>query len=209
MNGYFRVNKAALGIISLLILAGIIIVASYQFSVKTHREVVEHRPPVPDIPGALFYDIHAAGSDEGKAFIKYMKSETRHIEMPTFHMDITLNSPQYFRLLAMAEAKPGEDRDKIYQTYKDRFDFENKVVFTIMMHSAAGHLFDYKLERFTVLRSNDMEYGPAEWTESNRSSDYHRRGMLIFKGPSPGRDIRLVFKDPSGYGKDKILEWKG
>ncbi len=202
-------NKASLGIIALLILAGIIIVASYQFSVKTHREVVEHRPPVPDIPGALFYDIYATSTDEGKAFIKQMKSETRGIEMPPFHMDITFNSPQYFRLLAIAEAKPGEDPDRIYQTYKDRFDFENKVVFTVMMHSAIGHLFDYKIEKIAMLHSNGMEYGPAEWTESNRSSDYHRRGMLIFPGPPPIKDIKIVFKDPSGYGKDKILEWKG
>ena len=202
-------KKASFGIIALLMLAGIIIFASYWFSVKTHREVVEHRPPVPDIPGAIFYDITAAESDAGKAFTEYMRGVTRQIEMPTFHMDITLNAPQYFRLLARAEAKPGEDPERFYQVYKDRFDFENKVVFTIMMHSAAGHLFEYNLKIFTVVRGNGEEYPPAEWIESNRSSDFHRRGMLIFKGPSPMRDIRLVFKGPSGYGKDQILEWGG
>ena len=81
--------------------------------------------------------ILAAESDAGKAFTEYMRGVTRQIEMPTFHMDITLNAPQYFRLLARAEAKPGEDTERFYQAYKDRFDFENKVVFTIMMHSAA------------------------------------------------------------------------
>src|SRR3990170_4628806 len=116
-------NKAVWRIFGLLIIVAIIVVASYRFSTRQHTEVVEHRPPMPDIPGAAFFDVTAMQSEAGKRFAK-------------------------------------------------------KAIFTVMMHSAAGHLFDYDLKLFVILKGNGVEYKPSDWRESNRSSEFHRRGIL-------------------------------
>lgn len=200
-------NKAIAGLIGLLVVTGAIIVLSYQFSVRTHREVVEHKLPVPDIPGAEFYDISMAESEKGKAFMKYMRKQTRRLEDGAFNIEVTLNDPKYFRLLAVAEARPGENLKQLFKMYKKRYRFEDKIIFTVMMYSPTGNLFNYSIDRFTVLRSGKKEYKPEKWIESNRSTSHHRRGILIFTRLSNMEDIKLVFKDPSGYGKDRVLGW--
>jgi len=165
-------NKKFLIFIGVLVLVGAIIFASYRFSIVSHRKVVDHSALMPDIPGAMFYDVSMTETDQGMAFAEHMRAQTRQIEMPAFRMKVTLNAPQYFRLLALAETKPTMDTEGIYNKYKKRFDFEDNVVLTVMMHSASGNLFDYKLDNFTVLRSNGTEYRPTKWIESKRSSIY-------------------------------------
>jgi hypothetical protein len=201
-------SKTFLIFIGLLVLASAIILATYRFSIVSHRDVVDHKPAMLDIPGSMFYNVSMTGSDNGRAFSEHMRAQTKQIEMPAFRMNVTLNSPQYFRLLALAEAKPAMDTEEIYNKYKKRFDFENNVVFTVMMHSASGNLFDYKLDSSTFLRSNGTEYRPTKWIESKRSSSYHRRGMLVFKNTPGMENIKLVIKDTSGSGTGKVLEWE-
>lgn len=89
--------------------------------------------------------------------------------------------------------------------YNERFDFEKRAVFTVMMHSANGHLFDYELKRFVVLRANGVGYKPLDWKELNRSSEFHRRGILAFSTPSDAKGLTLILRDTSGMMPDKTL----
>jgi len=198
-------NRAMWGIFGLLVVFAIIVVASYRFSTRQHMEVVEHKPPLADIPGAAFFELTAMQSEAGKKFAQYMQRQTQQFDMPTYHLDVTLNDKNFFRLLAEAEARPGENPETLYKTYNKRFDFEKRAVFTVMMHSAAGHLFDYDLKRFVVLRADGVEYKPLEWKESNRSSEFHRRGILTFSIPSEVKGLTLILRDTSGRMPDKTL----
>jgi len=201
-------SKTFLIFIGLLVLAGAIILASYRFSIVSHREVVDHIEVMPDVPGAMFYNVSMTETDKGMAFAEHMRAQARQIEMPDFRMSFTLNAPQYFRLLAQAEAKPAMAAEEIYDKYKKQFNFEDNVVFTVMMHSASGNLYDYKLDSFTFLRSDGTEYIPSAWIESKRSSSYHRRGVLMFTNPPEMEHIKLVIKGTSGSGTEKALEWQ-
>ena len=201
-------NKAVWRIFGLLIIVAIIVVASYRFSTRQHTEVVEHRPPMPDIPGAAFFDVTAMQSEAGKRFAKYLEQQTREMDMPTYHLEFTLNDKNFFRLLAEAEVRPGENPEILYKNYKERFEFEKKAIFTVMMHSAAGHLFDYDLKLFVILKGNGVEYKPSDWRESNRSSELHRRGILAFSVPSGVKSLTLILRDISGRTPDKSLEWE-
>ncbi len=79
-------KKAILGIIGLLVVFVIVVVASYKFSTRQHEEVVEHRPPMPDIPGAAFFDVTAIQSEAGKRFAQYLGQQTREMDIPTCHL---------------------------------------------------------------------------------------------------------------------------
>lgn len=198
-------NRALWGILALLLIIAIIVVASYRFSTRQHMEVVEHKPPLADIPGAAFFEVNAMQSGAGKKFAQYLQRQTQQLDMPTYHLDVTLNDKKFFRLLSEAEARPGENSETLYNLYNERFAFEKRAVFTVMMHSANGHLFDYDLKRFVLLRADGVEYKPLEWKESNRSSEFHRRGILTFSIPSEVKGVTLILRDTSGRMPDKTL----
>lgn len=198
-------NRALWGILAWLTVVAIIVVASYRFSTRQHMEVVEHKPPLADIPGAAFFELTAMQSERGKKFAQYLQRQTQQFDMPTYHLDVTLNDKKFFRLLAEAEARPGEDPEALYKIYNERFDFEKKAIFTVMMHSANGHLFNYDLKRFVLLRADGVEYKPVDWKESNRSSEFHRRGILTFSIPSEVKGLTLILRDTSGMMLDKTL----
>ncbi|MCC6545377.1 MAG: hypothetical protein IT392_12920 [Nitrospirae bacterium] len=198
-------NRASWGIVALLAVVAIIIVASYRFSTKQHMEVVEHKPPLADVPGAAFFSLDAMQSEGGKRFAHYRQRQTQQLNTTTYRLDVTLNDRKFFRLLAEAEAKSGESPDSLYKIYEERFDLEKKAVFTVMMHSPNGHLFDYDLKRFVVLRADGIEYKNADWKESNQSSEFHRRGILTFSIPSEAKGLTLILRDTSGRMPDKTL----
>ncbi len=201
-------KKLYIVFILLITVTGLFIFASYKFSKKMHREVVEHHLPLPDTPGAQFYDVTAPESPKIKIFKEFLRKNTRSVKLSTFHMDAILNSPQFFRLLSFAEAKPQESPENIYTMYKKRYGFENKIIFTIMMHSPSGNMMNYQIDAFMRLKVNNNEYKPVKWVESNRSTGYHRRGMIFFDVSPYTKKIQLLLKDTSGGGTDRIMEWQ-
>src|SRR3989304_3728076 len=91
-------NRAMWGIFGLLVVFAIIVVASYRFSTRQHMEVVEHKPPLADIPGAAFFELTAMQSEAGKKFAQYMQRQTQQFDMPTYHLDVTLNDKKFFQI---------------------------------------------------------------------------------------------------------------
>ena len=198
----------------LVLIVAIFIVVTYIYDQRVDRTVVGHILDPSDVPGLNVYGAGLTASDEGKAFLRRWEINRRRLDAMGYDLEIVLNDPAFFRDLAAVEGRGGAKADKIYQAYAKRYQFDRKLVFTVTMHSAKGRLLEQRPERRIRLRvDGGVEYEPENWYEPNRSTEYHRQGVVAF-GRSDGTSIvspkakilEVALLDPSG-DSTKIVRW--
>lgn len=191
---------------ALLVIVILFIIASYFYDRKFHRTVVEHRPEPSDVPGGNAFGGDLMASEEGKTYLRFWETKARRFKGAQYDLEIILNDDQFFRALSDFEGKGvAENKIEIYKSYQKRYQFDRKLVFTVMMHSAMGNLFDLRPEKWMFLMVNGKEeYQPEDWRESNRSMEFHREAVVTFsrKGGtsifSPGVEtVELYLRDPA------------
>jgi hypothetical protein len=199
---------------ALVLIVAIFIVVTYIYDQRVQRTVVGHMPDPSDVPGLNVYGAGLTASDEGKAFLRRWEINRRRWGGTAYDLEIILNDPEFFRDLAAVEGRGGAKEDEIYQSYAKRYQFDRKLVFTVMMHSAKGQLLEQRPERRIRLRVDEgAEYEPENLYETNRSMEYHRQAVVAF-GRSDGTSIvspkakilELVLLDPSG-ASTRIVRW--
>lgn len=197
---------AGIGLVALLFIWG-----SYLYDQRFHGVVVEHKPETADTPGGSVYSTALSASEEGKALLRIWETNTRRLSGKEYDLEITLNDAPFFRALAALEGKGGKGEETVYASYRERYLFDRNLVFTVMLHSAMGELFELHPEEWMVLRvDGEAELVPKGWRESNRSVERHRRAVVTFGGDSivsaGQKGVVLVFKDP-GKGIERTVKW--
>ncbi|TAJ96335.1 MAG: hypothetical protein EPO39_20230 [Candidatus Manganitrophaceae bacterium] len=207
-----RMNWSLIGP-GLLLVAALFIVASYLYDQKFHRTVLEHHPEAPDIPGGNLSNAILTASDEGKDFLRLWQTKTRRLKGAQYDMEIVLNDIEFFKALSKFEGRGEQEEEKLYKAYLRKYEFDEKPVFTVTMHSATGRLFDLKPNDWMTLHVKEGEHPPYHWAESKRSIDYHREAVLTFEGRhghpivSPElKEVELIVKDPAGKSEE-VLQW--
>lgn len=207
-----RVNWSILGP-GLVLIAVLFIVASYLYDQKFHRTVLEHQPEPPDIPGGNLSNATLTVSDEGKDFLRLWESKTRRLKGAQYDMEIVLNDIEFFKALSKFEGRGEREEEKLYKAYRRKYEFDERPVFTVTMHSAMGRLFNIQPKEWMILRVKDEEHQPYHWSESKRSIDYHREAVLTFEGrhghpivSSELKEVELIVKDPAGKSEE-VLQW--
>ncbi|MFZ5862320.1 MAG: hypothetical protein ACOYXR_05745 [Nitrospirota bacterium] len=197
----------------LVVIVALFIVVSYLYDQKVHMQVISHMPDPPDVPGGGVYAGTLTDSDVGKAYLRVWEANTRRLNGPEYDLEIRLNDAAFFEALAAVEGKDARDTGARYQAYKDRYHFNQRVVFTVEMHSPKGRLFDVKPERQATLRlDSGEEYEPERWSDSNRFSEYRREGVLNFARhdghpilASSTKTIELVWRDPATHEERRAV----
>ena len=198
----------------LVVISVLFVVGSYLYDQKFHRTVVEHMPDPADVPGGNVYAATLLDSDAGKAYLRLWEAKTRRSNEGRYDLEVRLNDEEFFRSLATVEGKDGRKAEELYKAYQDRYHFDRKLVFTVMMHSPVERLFDMHPERWMVLRLDPGgEYQPERWDESNRSTDSHRQSVVVFAREdgeplvaSELKTAELVFRDPAKKA-ETVLRW--
>ncbi|MCL5985378.1 MAG: hypothetical protein M1371_02290 [Actinobacteria bacterium] len=134
-------------------------------------------------------------------------------------VDIFLATPKFFRAFAAVEAEEqGKSEEEVYESYKDRYSFDEFLVFAIDLNTHSVDLSSYKMEDISTLRDNQGNlYSPVEWRElGESSSSHHRSGALLFslanKEGNPviseaTRYIEVIIKDIAGV-KERTFKWE-
>ncbi len=198
----------------LLVIVVLFIVASYLYDRKVDMTVVSHMPEPSDVPGGNVYSATLTDSEEGKAYLRLWEAKTRRSHEAGYDLEIRLNDSEFFRGLATVEGKGSRKAEELYKAYEERYHFDRKLVFTVMMHSPKGQLFDMHPERWMVFRLDPGgEYQPEHWDESNRSTDSHRQAVVVFAREdgkplvaSEAKTAELVFRDPAKKA-ETVLRW--
>jgi hypothetical protein len=187
------------------VIVALFIVVSYLYNQKVHMTVVDHMPDPPDVPGGGVYAGTLTDSELGKAYLRLWEANTRRLNGPAYDLEIRLNDAPFFKALAAVESKDERDAETRYKAYQARYHVDRDLVFTVELHAPKGRLFDVKPERLATVRMDSgTEYEPENWSESNRSSEYHREAVVTFMRPdghpilAPGtKTIELVWRDPA------------
>ncbi|MEW6681480.1 MAG: hypothetical protein AB1451_00945 [Nitrospirota bacterium] len=189
----------------LVVVVVLFVVVSYLYDQKVQMEVVSHMPEPPDVPGGGVYAGTLTDSDAGKAYLRLWEVNTRRLNGPAYDLEIRLNDAAFFKALAAVESKDERDADARYKAYQARYHFDRDLVFTVELHGPKGRLFDVKPKRLATLRLDaGAAYEAENWSESNRSSEYHREAVVTFARHdghpilAPGtKTLELVWRDPA------------
>lgn len=189
----------------LVVIVALFIVVSYLYDRKVHMEVVSHMPDPRDVPGGGVDAGTLTDSDAGKAYLRLREANTRRLNGPVYDLEIRLNDSAFFKALAAVEGKDARDADGRYKAYEARYHFNQKLVFTVEMHSAKGGLLAVKPERLAMLRlDSGEEYEPENWFDSKPFSESHRVGVVTFARhdaapilASSTKTVDLVWSDPA------------
>ena len=189
----------------LVVIVALFIVVSYLYDQKVDMTVVSHMPDPPDVPGGGVYAGTLVDSEEGKAYLRLWEANTRRLTGSEYDLEVRLNDAAFFNALSVVEGKHAPDAETRYQAYQDRYDIDRKLVFTVVMHTPKGRLFDVKPERLMAIRLNSgEEYESESWTDSNRSTASRREAVATFGRPdgqpilAPGtKTLELVWRDPA------------
>ena len=162
-----------LAVVGLVILAGFI-----YWDFARHERVKQFVGRGPDIPGAAV----PAGPGTAAEFQRVKAALTQTVRQGDVTIQVTWDTPEFFRALAAAEAAQDIPRHEVlYHEYAERFGLHRDLVFNVIVASDSVDLRGYPIQEHSRLRNDQgNEVAAGQWREARGSSARRLEGVLSF-----------------------------